>query len=311
VRNYVECHTFAESCAQFMSDHERRRWNNHPVAVEFKNKWKTQVYFAVRQKEIGAQLKNASETGEYTFQGQKLCLRASLELWTLIDRCWDSDVFLPPLFPQFFRLCFEMMAKYLDMVKTLGQKSPVIGDIFATVALLKTHFRDTALKHTKAATVDACIDIMVTEAEKCATNVADALHALTLETVAKELRAVKGIPPLYRLTDRPAPTEASAYVDAVLKAIDGFERKIAIYPNRAEALQHCVEAAFGALTDEISTMLQGLEQLEKSLQKLRTASARGISPNIFKQVRLDVDLFQARCRELYGVNLESFEISVP
>eukprot|EP00397_Hematodinium_sp_SG-2012_P014067 GEMP01014296.1.p1 GENE.GEMP01014296.1~~GEMP01014296.1.p1 ORF type:complete len:690 (+),score=182.99 GEMP01014296.1:118-2187(+) len=334
VRNYTDSMDFLQSLESSMDEPEQRRWRGHKTVVDFKKKWKTDVYCAVRHKEItqkfDAALIPQENIGDekFSFLEEHFSLRASRDLWLLIHRVWAPEVYLPPLFHKFFKLCVEMISKYFDyvrnLVKAMTGKSLAasICDIFASKDHINTTFRSLVTrrdvnheKHERLhAVVNACIDEIAGEGDHLGVELGEVLHTQTMQQVLRELRAVKGIPPLYRMTTRPAPTEASAYVDATLKLLTTFERDVSVLPLELSRswTRRCVEESLNALVSEMSGMLESLDQQEKSLQKLRGATngaqRGGIPPNIFKQLRLDIDSYQTQCQKTFNIELSPPDI---
>jgi len=354
VINYLRCEDFLRRLEVCMDTAERHRWRGNSVLQDFRNKWKIQIYFSVRDMEVTthldmlmpAQSSNSKQESSKEKSSQAATAAASSapavrlcgtqDVMNIVRHLWAPTVYLYPLFPRFLKLSLEIFARYFKQARDAGKSltdeklTAVISDVFQIRSEIQTSFLPLiefppgeTERHTFVRTLtQSCIDETAAEAEKVAADLGKVLQDAVFQQICQHYLALKGIPPLYRMTSRPAPTSPSAYVDVVVKTLQQFQARIAVLPeNISQAwIAESVDRAMNKLAVDVGAMLESLEQQEKSLQKLRAGMQQneqnesgkgkrtGLPPNIFKQLRLDVESFQSQCSTIFVLDIPTPDI---
>jgi conserved oligomeric Golgi complex subunit 2 len=123
--NYSISMKFLESLEDLCGTEQmKQRFRSHESVVEFKEKWNMDVYFQLRYNQLAAELDssfdvkrsengdNATSGGTRRVDGDFLfpCTRT---LWEVMLKCWDHDVFLPPLLSEFTKLCLQLLLHFV------------------------------------------------------------------------------------------------------------------------------------------------------------------------------------------------------
>lgn len=83
-----------------------------PCYVRFLSKWNLAIYFQIRFQEIAAQLETALTQPSQRSKGDEFFLLCHEALWSALRRCWDEDIFLPPLSHRFWKLTLQLLARH-------------------------------------------------------------------------------------------------------------------------------------------------------------------------------------------------------
>jgi len=62
-------------------------------------------------------------------------LQSSVQLWQSLHRCWDSDVYLPPLCHRFWKLTLQLVSRYATWIMELQDEVRQTCRVFGTVLL--------------------------------------------------------------------------------------------------------------------------------------------------------------------------------
>ncbi|XP_010887016.2 conserved oligomeric Golgi complex subunit 2 [Esox lucius] len=102
-----------------------RRLRAHPSYQSFYNKWNLPVYFQLRYKEIAMCLENAIADGlEAAPAGSSYHLLVSQVLWNSLLKCWEENIYLPPLAHRFWKLTLQLISRYSKFLTEVLTKSP-------------------------------------------------------------------------------------------------------------------------------------------------------------------------------------------
>lgn len=88
-----------------------------PCYVHFMSKWNLAIYFQIRFQEIACQLEAALTQPSQRSKGDEFLLLCHEALWDALHRCWDEDVFLPPLSHRFWKLTLQLLARHRGWVQ--------------------------------------------------------------------------------------------------------------------------------------------------------------------------------------------------
>lgn len=129
--NYLHAARFIQAAEVFMTDSERQAFAQSSAVVDFRKRWKTQVYFSLRQKEalkllqaVAAKplLPAASADQRHEAGGAVYWLEASAEVVRLLHTIWSDRWYLEVLFSKMLQLALELLAK---CAKLLGSAADV------------------------------------------------------------------------------------------------------------------------------------------------------------------------------------------
>lgn len=132
------------------------------------------------------------------------------------------------------------------------------------------------------------------------------LEAAMLQQLAKattpEFAAIRGIPQLYRMLNKPVPTSPCLYVNSSMQPIQAFHVAAAVAAPRqtlTDWVQRAIDLAAGEFTVQALQLLEQLQREEASLRRLAGRSGAGDAQvsdldKIHIQLCLDVDAFVAQ-----------------
>ncbi|CEL97000.1 unnamed protein product [Vitrella brassicaformis CCMP3155] len=143
------------------------------------------------------------------------------------------------------------------------------------------------------------------------TRLVECLVGCLRSAACGSLAALRGIPAVYRMTNKPAPSRPSSYVEGVLKPLTSFadtSQTVVAKPLMSEWLGQAVEAIAMSYEQQVTSLMRTVEQQEKSLKKFQKkggASDAGSQltdlEKIFLQLKLDVEDFERQCGAKLGL----------
>lgn len=172
------------------------------------------------------------------------------------------------------------------------------------------------------AMADVSLELSATLKDLEASTTASAAHACC--EILRGVSGVKQVLSMYRMTDRPAPTEPSAYVGESVAALTCFARDTDASARLADdATDRCVRASLSLVCECYASLcLEVVESARKTaaglgLIKTRRKKPVGNQPDsaaplsdtdkIFAQLRLDIQHFGTLCARDYNVQPESMQ----
>ncbi|KAH7941430.1 hypothetical protein HPB49_013679 [Dermacentor silvarum] len=96
-----------------------------PCYMHFMSKWNLAIYFQIRFQEIACQLEAAITQPSQRSKGDEFLLLCHEALWDALRRCWDEDVFLPPLSHRFWKLTLQLLARHRGWLQQYVTRSAV------------------------------------------------------------------------------------------------------------------------------------------------------------------------------------------
>lgn len=164
-----------------------------------------------------------------------------------LTRCWSDSVYLPEVFPKFYKLNVQVilrLANWITDVIAVSKTSTNFTKSFTRNQLLIALHADTRkleaylpeLKNiiTQAAPKTQNMTLFNNVLSKSVSELANTLntHLTSIQTTLKELliaecgtenvRQVNDLPRLYRKTNREVPTRCSGYVEQMLRPLKSF-----------------------------------------------------------------------------------------
>jgi hypothetical protein len=236
-RHYTTAMAFVARVEQLCADDAHRaRFRASPAHGAFERRWNLAIYFQLRFQDMRSEFEEALAS---TDDGSAP-LRGTTQLCASLQRCWAADVLLRPLAPRFFKLSLQFVARYERWLRGMLAATPTRP----TDALLVRAFLDSerlardldalfARCVAGAALGDPQLEQTMVGAFRgataslgaVATALADALLRDVAQRCASELGAMKAITAAFRMTNKPAPRAASAYVARVLAPLERFPRQ--------------------------------------------------------------------------------------
>ncbi|KAF4687645.1 hypothetical protein FOZ60_003615 [Perkinsus olseni] len=198
----------------------------------FEAKWKTNVYFSLRQREIAQQVR------------KELFTREDNPLAILRSQIWKDPGALAQLMPQLIPRCLHLTCDLLsawqghissqtmsgstdpglalsfckDLSVVAGELEPdTVGGLGSDIVKIAGEEMTDGVTQLLALCIDR-LKRQVSEVEAC-------LMKSLVDAVVPKLEGVKQIPVLYRMTAKSAPTTHSAYVDNASSILTDFAQK--------------------------------------------------------------------------------------
>uniref|UniRef100_A0A0G4G0N5 Conserved oligomeric Golgi complex subunit 2 n=1 Tax=Chromera velia CCMP2878 TaxID=1169474 RepID=A0A0G4G0N5_9ALVE len=134
--------------------------------------------------------------------------------------------------------------------------------------------------------------------------------------IGSVLDALRGVPAVYRMTNKPAPSRPSAYVAVCADTLRKLQKKMQKALEDSDVrfwMSVTIERLAATFAEKAVELLEGVERQEGSLQRLRgragpsTGNEDSDTDKIFKQIDLDVTSLFGVCEEEFGVD----EIDAP
>lgn len=108
------------------SDVMKTRFRSHESVLEFKEKWNIDVYFQLRASQLASSLEKSfgvkrdeptAADSSSVIDKTSLVFENSKRLWQAMQDCWSERIFLPPLLPNFCKICVQLFAYYIEIWK--------------------------------------------------------------------------------------------------------------------------------------------------------------------------------------------------
>lgn len=288
-------------------------YRQHNQTKSFEARWNLPVYFQICFQEIAggfeAQLEpllkndslNASpDLNEYQLRPFNAAKKA-------ITRCWADGIYLPEVFPKFFKLNLQIvlrLSRWIADVILESKSNNISTKVFTRNQLLVSLHADIRKLESYLPELQK---IIVQAAPKTLNNLlfndvlcksiadlGDTLnsHLTTIQATIKQLlitecgtenvRQVNDLPRLYRKTNREVPTRCSGYVEQMLRPLKSF---VAQYESQlgppvveqilTEVCSNITKAYFNVVSD----VLTSVQKTEESLRRLRNLKS-GSAPNM-------------------------------
>uniref|UniRef100_A0A6Q2XXL0 Conserved oligomeric Golgi complex subunit 2 n=1 Tax=Esox lucius TaxID=8010 RepID=A0A6Q2XXL0_ESOLU len=289
-----------------------RRLRAHPSYQSFYNKWNLPVYFQLRYKEIAMCLENAIADGlEAAPAGSSYHLLVSQVLWNSLLKCWEENIYLPPLAHRFWKLTLQLISRYSKFLTEVLTKSPSAEVSKDPVRPLPSSASSTSSRTSQddagsesgspatlstkqlvfiASDVDKLQDqnfpslpcILYPEALEdskgslsgCIPTLNRKMTQHLTERCCRFLKSASETPRLYRRTNKDVPSRASAYMDNALRPLHQLlsDSKDMVKPTIAQDwLRVTLNDCTHRYFDTISDVLSSVKKMEESLKRLKQA----------------------------------------
>lgn len=278
---------FIRSCEEILSPEELQFLLNSTSYKGFLGKWNLGTYFSLRQHDIIRPLTSALNS-----KSLDDFLRTSPhELsWAALEKCWEAELYIPQIAFRFLRLTFQIVSRYVGFVnKKLNEQSKA-GQVNAgtLVKLLEgiNWLRSSIAERLEGLCVDLsrdvveeCCDLLAKVSEPCMRCLSD----LVTKQVCGNLDILRSIPSLYRLTNKPVPTEASTAIGKVLQPYQDVKHVFNQPGYETRLLDKVIVKCFEVFA-EVS------EDIQKSKEMLSKYQAEGQDDALKMKTQLALDI---------------------
>ena len=329
VNNYRRCRQFITDFANLMPKSERRFFTEQSIGNKFMAKWKTQVYFVMRQNE---HLRALETVGSVTTAGDGYSdasaptagisncnFQATAVVCEQLTLLWDEKFYLGLLFSKGLRLSVEMTGRYSSfMQKLLVEKSKdsqatmaIAADISKIEAFLAEDgpFIKLVLSRLDPRTSteskfsgahdkifnDAKNSIVTVFQESIGglvevrTQVENTVIEATTVNATEQFSGLRGVAGLYRMQNKPAPTRASPYVDAALKGVKVLAKD---WRGPKDCIDKVLDSCCESFANALSVEMESLARQERSLKKFAKQDGSASGGGVDAATLSDMDKIQ-------------------
>ncbi|EDQ88667.1 uncharacterized protein MONBRDRAFT_37489 [Monosiga brevicollis MX1] len=339
-----------EQCLSTQNAVERFRKSTAYLTME--RRWTLPVYFQLRFQEIAGALERALQelskaTSTEGGDASEALLGADEALLKGLEKCWQSDYFLPALTHRFWKLTLQclaqLLARHRHAIRELGAQhylSPVIPHVLAAMRQLPPRVCATLIAEDSPRPMlipkyAAHLLFSIISFMRCKllrkinlpflslsfatallqrhmgedlaglpTEVLTTVATALLKEAEVALKPSADVPRLYRLTGRPAPTEASAYTSEAFLLYDRVVSYEYSDMDAAELRARFMTGLQEMFVKMIESVLADVQETEQSLQyrrrrTKRKTGAEGLSDSdkMRTQFVLDGERVQQQMRE--------------
>ena len=264
------------------------------------------------------------------------CLPSSRVLWQCLLDCWDREYFLAELASSFLKHTMQLLAQHNSWLLRRSEararnESDSGADIGAAAELAATiadagrlwqaidhrliqdmgrTLRDhgIAVDETSTQTARKCLQGAFSPTRELAARLTGQLRDIFVRKCEAALAAIRSIPSLYRMTNKPPPTTPSTYVVKVLKPLKPFvgSWRDTLGHGTCDAwVEDVCGAVLGRYLSKVSELLVDVREKEAVTAARGKAKKKqgemSDTDKIVAQLLLDAQAFGAELRAL-GVN---------
>ncbi|XP_017054877.1 conserved oligomeric Golgi complex subunit 2 [Drosophila ficusphila] len=326
-------------------------YRQHKQTKSFEARWNLPVYFQICFQEIAGQfeaklepvlqddtLKNNLGENDYKLTPFNAAKEA-------ITRCWAEGVYLPEVFPKFYKLNVQIvlrLSRWITNAIAVSKGSnfsksytrhQLLTALHADIRKLDAYLPELQQLIVQSVPVEQRTktfnDVLVKSIAALADTLGGHLSAiqktlvdlLISECETENVRQVNDLPRLYRKTNREVPSRCSGYVDQMLRPLKAFAQQhesqlgtLVVEQILSEVASHITKAYFNVVSD----VLTSVQKTEESLRRLRNVKSGGAAPasagnsavmsdddKIRVQLRVDVTSWK---KELGKLNFQPTQI---
>jgi len=313
----------------------------HKQTVKFWRRWSLPVYFQLRFQEVTNTFEDAlkstpslmtSSTGSEGADTVEITsvrilspdlyrLQATKALVSALRKCWDDDVFLPPLTHKFLKLSLQLLARYRTWTKKGLEESwgtamlaKDVAVVFSDVEILTERLpaevasvvrmgSNGKLPSDATTAIDNAFSDAIENLASLKPDLGERISSVISKGCIETLQTMRGILATYRMTNRPAPTQYSRFVPSVLKPLRQFltDPDVAITESeRNKILKQVVELTVTGYYELATDLLLNVRQTADTLRRLNIGAAGNNAEmdKISMQLYLDVRKFGSDINDL-------------
>ncbi|KAI8046273.1 conserved oligomeric Golgi complex subunit 2 [Drosophila gunungcola] len=326
-------------------------YRQHKQTKSFEARWNLPVYFQICFQEIAGQfeaklepvlqddtLKNNLGARDYTLTPFNAAKEA-------MSRCWAEGVYLPEVFPKFYKLNVQIVlrlsrwitdaiavSKSTNFARSFTRHQLLIA-LHADIRKLEAYLPELQQLIVQSVPAEQRTKAFNDVLAKSMAALADTLGAhltsiqktlvelLIAECETENVRQVNDLPRLYRKTNREVPSRCSGYVEQMLRPLKAFVQQHESQLGTLEVEQILSEVASQitkAYFNVVSDVLTSVQKTEESLRRLRNVKSGGSAvpstgsssvmtddDKIRVQLRVDVTSWK---QELCKLNFQATQI---
>ncbi|EDV91010.1 conserved oligomeric Golgi complex subunit 2 [Drosophila grimshawi] len=325
-------------------------YRQHKQTKSFEARWNLPVYFQICFQEIAGAFEAQLEP---LLKDDTLNANPELNNYQLapfnaakqaLTRCWAEGVYLPEVFPKFYKLNVQIVLRLsrwitdaigasksssTSFTKSYTRNQLLIA-LHADTRKLEAYLPELQQLIVKAAPKTKNLVLFNNVLSKSIAHLGDTLdmHLGSIQETLKQLlitecgtenvRQVNDLPRLYRKTNREVPTRCSGYVEQMLRPIKSFTAQhetqlgtLVVQQILADVCSNITKAYFNVVSD-VLTSVQKTEESLRRLRNLKSGAAThtpssGVSDDDKIRLQLRVDV-AAWTQELSKLNFQSTQI---
>lgn len=295
------------------NDEAIRNFKEHEQTISFQSRWNLPVYFQICFQEIAGEFETALapllRADIMNCKSKAIHVRYELTAFNsaskAVEHCWKEGVYLPEIFPKFYKLNVQILLRLSRWISDVLQlitkcssknknnlegsiqinKTNVLIALYADVQVLIEHLpaieRNILINvpNELQSNADVCNVIAKSLADVRGTldshlgTVQDALvDILISESGIESVRQVKDLPRLYRKTNRDIPTKSSPYIDQMLRSLKSFQSEQSSQLGNVFATNVLLRVCSKITKDyyvAVTDVLTSVQRTEESLRRLR------------------------------------------
>ncbi|XP_030369435.1 conserved oligomeric Golgi complex subunit 2 [Scaptodrosophila lebanonensis] len=285
-------------------------YRQHKQTKSFEARWNLPVYFQICFQEIAGEfeskleplLTNDTLSSQSDTENGDYQLSTFTATRTALAHCWAEGVYLPEVFPKFYKLSVQIVLRLSRWITDAieASKSSTFKATFTRNQLLIALHSDirrldaylpqlqqiivqsVATKQRVALFMDMLSKSMATLSDTLSAHLASIqqtlVHLLITECGTENVRQVNDLPRLYRKTNREVPTRCSSYVDQMLRPLKSFvaqhEKQLGTLVMEQVLGEVCsnITRAYYNVVGEVLTSVQKTEESLRRLRNLKSGA---------------------------------------
>lgn len=271
-----------------MLDYQREQFSTSPRLKEFKRGWNLPIYFSLCFQNIATPIANMlKEPLQLDLTDPTLLhLNISKQCKLSVQACFDPNVFLAELLPNFTKLAVQIFGKYLNFaeefceslsLKDIPNCIGLCGDIMLLNNwILSESFINSCFQENLSAS-NICTQIWNDVSSSLIPMRDIALSRLSSVIVATGTDCLKDVSKIlttYRMTGKPLPTTSSSYMSTISQLF----RFLSQAANNRIPISGIITSVCQALTDvmekQLVELFDAVEKSEKSMKKLANNTSK-------------------------------------
>ncbi|XP_016952701.1 conserved oligomeric Golgi complex subunit 2 [Drosophila biarmipes] len=283
-------------------------YRQHKQTKSFEARWNLPVYFQICFQEIAGHFEAKLEpvlqddTLKSNLGDKDYKLTPFNAAKEAMSRCWAEGVYLPEVFPKFYKLNVQIVlrlsrwitdaiavSKGSNFAKSYTRHQLLIA-LHADIRKLDAYLPELQQLIVQSVPAEQRTKIFNDVLTKSMAALADTLGAhltsiqktlvelLIAECETDNVRQVNDLPRLYRKTNREVPSRCSGYVEQMLRPLKTFAQQnesqlgtLVVEQILSEVASHITKAYFNVVSD----VLTSVQKTEESLRRLRNVKSGG------------------------------------
>ncbi|XP_037724969.1 conserved oligomeric Golgi complex subunit 2 [Drosophila subpulchrella] len=283
-------------------------YRQHKQTKSFEARWNLPVYFQICFQEIAGHFEAKLEpvlqddTLKSNLGDKDYKLTPFNAAREAMSRCWAEGVYLPEVFPKFYKLNVQIVlrlsrwitdaiavSKGSNFAKSYTRHQLLIA-LHADIRKLDAYLPELQQLIVQSVPAEQRTKIFNDVLAKSMAALADTLGAhltsiqktlvefLIGECETDNVRQVNDLPRLYRKTNREVPSRCSGYVEQMLRPLKAFAQQnesqlgtLVVEQILSEVASHITKAYFNVVSD----VLTSVQKTEESLRRLRNVKSGG------------------------------------